>query len=101
MKRPPGKKPGNPTRRSSQASVSRKRPPARLVEAIILVTRYRFMKFREAFGRTPAPSDPLFFEEGLPYPALAGEEQLMNQITQAAQATGVDLKELKTWLRLR
>ena len=101
MKRPPSKRPGPQVRRSSKGSTtSQERPTAALVAAMMQVTRYRFTKFLEAFGRIPEPNEPLFFLEGLPFPALAGEELVLEQLSEAARATGVDFKRLKEWLNL-
>lgn len=90
-------------RRSSDRTsklTSRERPSAEMVEGVILVTRYRFEKFREAFDRNPGPKEPLFFVESLPHPVLVSDEELLVQISEAAKATGVDLRKLKIWLKL-
>jgi hypothetical protein len=73
---------------------------ADFVDAVIRVTRYRFAKFMEAFGRYPGPTEPFFFVKGLPYPALPGAEELLGQLTEAAETTGVDLQRLKNWFDL-
>ena len=90
-------------RRSSDRTsnpTSRERPSAEMVEGVVTVARYRFERFREAFDRNPGPKEPLFFVKGLPHPVLAGDEELLDQVSEAAEATGVDLRKLKTWLKL-
>jgi hypothetical protein len=68
---------------------------------MIKVTRYRFGAFRRAFGRNPKPEDPLFFVEGLSTPSMAGRNQMLKQLSEAALATGVELQKLMEWLNLR
>jgi hypothetical protein len=76
-------------------------PSIELVHAIIKVASYRFGAFRQAFGRNPRPHEPLFFVEGLSRPVLAERKQVINQLSEAADATGVDLRILLDFLELR
>ena len=68
---------------------------------MIRVARYRFGAFRRAFGRNPKPNEPLFFVEGLSVPTLAERDQVAEQLSEAALATGVKVQDLMEWLNLR
>jgi hypothetical protein len=102
MKRRPGRRRGG-RRRSAKSRVlaAVESPPTELVDAVIKVVRYRFRSFRRAFGRNPKPDEPLFFVEGLSKPVLANRKQVMDQLSEAAVATGVELQQLLEFLRLR
>jgi hypothetical protein len=76
-------------------------PSTELVDAMIKVASYRFGAFRRSFGRDPGPHEPLFFVEGLSRPVLAERKQVINQLSQAAEATGVELHILLDFLELR
>jgi hypothetical protein len=64
------------------------------------VIQYRFKAFREAFGRDPQPNEPLFFAANCPYPRMAEHDQVMAQMKQAANATGVPFSPLMKFLEL-
>ena len=102
MKRLTCNQPAKLMQRSDRPRIlaSRQRPEPKLIKAMISVTRYRFRKFREAFGRNPTPTEPLYFVKDLPYPVLVGDLQLMEQVSEAAEAMGIDPQQLKAWLRL-
>ncbi len=62
------------------------------------VIQYRFKAFRQAFGRDPQPNEPLFFAADCTYPRMADHDQVMAQLKQAANATGVAFSPLLKFL---
>lgn len=64
------------------------------------VIQYRFKAFRKAFGRFPQPNEPLFFTADRSSPRMAEHDQVMAQLKQAANATGVPLPPLMKFLNL-
>jgi len=64
------------------------------------VIQYRFEAFRQAFGRDPQLNEPLFFAADCTYPRRAEHEQVMVQLKQAANATGVPFSPLVKFLEL-
>jgi hypothetical protein len=64
------------------------------------VIQYRFKAFHQAFGRAPQPDEPLFFAADCSYPRTAEHDQVMAQLRQAADATGVALAPLMKFLAL-
>ena len=87
---------------------SRQRPnvlhvgkPAMAPDGLIKVIRHRFAIFQEAFGRDPKPNEALFFVEGLKRPVLADQEKIKDQLSDAAEKTGVELEQLLKFLGLQ
>jgi hypothetical protein len=62
--------------------------------SIMKVVQFRFKVFREIFGRTPNPDEPIFFADNLSSPVLADRELTVAQVKQAAIATGVNVQLL-------
>lgn len=64
------------------------------------VIQYRFKAFRQVFGRDPQPNEPLFFAADCTYPRRAEHDQVMAQLKQAANATGVPFSPLMKFLQM-
>jgi hypothetical protein len=58
--------------------------------SLMKVIQYRFKAFKRAFGREPLPNEPLFFASAAS-PVKASGDEMMKQLEQAANATGVSL----------
>jgi hypothetical protein len=68
--------------------------------SMIKVIQHRFKAFRQAFGRNPLPNEPLFFAENSGSPEAAKRDQMIKQVTQAADAATVPLAPLLKLLEL-
>jgi hypothetical protein len=66
----------------------------------MMVIQQRFTAFQRAFGRDPLPDEPLFFAENSPSPRMASSEQVVKQLTRAAEAATVPLPPLLKFLGL-
>lgn len=66
--------------------------------SMIKVVQYRFKAFRRAFGRNPLAHEALFFTANSSVPKQAAKAQVMAQLAQAADATGVALPPLLKFL---
>ena len=68
--------------------------------SMIKVIGYRFAVFERTFGRTPGPSEPLFFVRHGSRPVEAPEDDLRRQLSQAARDTHVSLPQILKFLGL-
>jgi hypothetical protein len=68
--------------------------------SMMKVVQHRFKAFRRAFGRNPLSHEPLFFTSNRAHPELAEKPQMMRQLAQAADATGVSLPPLLKFLAM-
>jgi hypothetical protein len=68
--------------------------------SMVKIIQHRFKAFRQAFGRNPLPNEPLFFAENSVSPEPARRNQMLRQVTQAADATKVSLEPLLKLLKL-
>jgi hypothetical protein len=59
--------------------------------SMVKVIAHRFVVFRQAFGREPLPSEPLFFIPNRKRPITAPQEVLEAQLAEAAEETGVSV----------
>jgi transcriptional regulator with XRE-family HTH domain len=84
------------SRRQPRCAAGSLCPKCSLMEVI----RFRFGAFREKFGRTPQPDEPLFFDPQQAFPAKADERQTARQIEAGAVAAGVNADVVLRFLGL-
>jgi hypothetical protein len=67
---------------------------------MVKVIAHQFVVFRQAFGREPLPSEPLFFvvNDGRPYPAPP--QEFLDQLAEAVGNTDVSLVKIRNLLGL-
>lgn len=58
-----------------------------VVESLLKVARFRFVEFRDRFGRDPGPNEPLFFDYTQDQPVAAESLELHFQVMIASSAT--------------
>lgn len=63
-----------------------------VTDDLLSIFRVRYYKFRERFGREPAPDEPLFFDPNVLRPAAP--EEFRSQLIAAAQAVRVDAEPI-------
>jgi hypothetical protein len=68
--------------------------------ALVEVIAYRFSIFRRAFGRTPEPDEPIFFNPNSTAPAVPPREEFRKQLSEAASRVKVPLKPVLQTLEL-
>ena len=62
--------------------------------AVLRIARVLYSTFVKRFGRDPEPDEPLLFDPGQGYPAIANSSDTLSQIMAAAKAARVDLKSI-------
>ncbi|MGH7916712.1 MAG: hypothetical protein ACREQE_04530 [Candidatus Binataceae bacterium] len=71
-----------------------------LALSLLKVARYRYLLFRDRFGRDPGPDDPLLFDPCQDRPALADPAEMRLQVIAATTATRSDSMAVLKFLGL-
>jgi hypothetical protein len=66
--------------------------------SMVKVIAHRFAIFREAFGREPLPTEPLFFVNNAERPVAAQQQEVNVQLAEAAEETGISLVKISHFL---